>query len=77
MNAIEAFLRFPRGQVKLMLQGLPSLVFFGESLADVKLPKLHHASFGDFLLVEERSNDYHVDSAIDHIPLGGLRKKNF
>ena len=62
INAIEAFLRLPRGQVKLMLQGLRSLLSFGESLGDVRLPKLHHASFGDFLLDKERSKDYHVDS---------------
>ena len=62
MNVIEAFLHLERGQVKLMLRGLQSLVSFGESLEDVKLPKLHHASFGDFLLDKERSKDYQVDS---------------
>ena len=61
MNVIEAFLRLPRGQVKLLLRGLRSLVSFGESPKDVELPKLHHASFGDFLLDKERSKCYYVD----------------
>ena len=44
-----------------MLRGLRSLVSFEELPEDVGLPKLHHASFGDFLLDKERSEDYHVD----------------
>ena len=62
MDVIEAFLRLPRGQVKVILRRLSSLVSFGESLGDVGLPILHRASFGDFLLDKERSKYYHVDS---------------
>jgi len=53
---IEALLRLPRGQVKLILRGLRSLVSFEYRMS------LHHASFGDFLQDRERSKDYHVDS---------------
>jgi len=58
---IEALLRLPRGQVKLMLRGLRSLVSLGESPWDLSIG-LIHASFGDFLHDKERSHDYHVDS---------------
>ena len=62
MDVIEAFLGLPRGHAKLILRRLRSLVSFGESPEDVELPRLYHASFGDFLLDQERSRDYHVDS---------------
>ena len=45
LDDIESFLHLPRGQVKLMLRKLRSLVTFGESLGDVELLTLHHASF--------------------------------
>jgi len=61
IDVLEAFLRLPRGQVKLILRRLRSLVSFGESHGDVSLPTLHHASFGDFLLDKDRSRDYHLD----------------
>ena len=56
-HEIEALLRLPHGQVKLILRGLRSLVSFGNH--DIRL---NHASFGDFLHDQERSKDYHVDS---------------
>ena len=61
MLDIEALLRLPRGQVKLMLRGLHSLVAFGEWPWGVTI-NLHHASFGDFVHDVERSKYYHVDS---------------
>ena len=62
INVIETFLRIPRGEVKLILRGLRSLVSFGDSIEDVKLPRIHHASFRDFLLDKEHSKDYYVDT---------------
>jgi len=58
---IEALLCLPRGQVKLMLRGMRSLVSFLESPLGVGL-HLYHASFGDFLHDKARSKSYHVDS---------------
>jgi len=57
---IEEYRRLPRGQVKLMLRGLRSLISFEEFPEDCHL-RLHHASFVDFLRDKERSKDYHVD----------------
>ena len=58
---IEALLRLPRGQVKLILRGLRSLVCFydGNFPEDVWI-RVNHASFGDFLHDQERSKHYHV-----------------
>ena len=66
MFIIEALVHLPAGQVKLKLRGLRSLVSFEEleSRADEDVSsrlRLHHASFGDFLLDPARSKDYHVD----------------
>jgi len=63
MSVVEALLGFPRGQVKLKLRGLRSLVSFndGESPGDVRI-HVNHASFGDFLHDQGRSKDYYVDS---------------
>ena len=61
MFVIETLVRLPRGEVKLKLRGLRSLVSFEGSGADVEI-RLHHASFGDFLSDKQRSKDYHVDS---------------
>jgi len=60
---IEGLLRLPRGQAKLKLRGLRSLVSFndGESPGGVWI-RVNHASFGDFLHDQERSKDYHVHS---------------
>jgi len=55
---IETLLHLPRGQVKLMLRGLRSLVL--ESPWDLGIG-LHNASFRDFLHDKECSGDYHVD----------------
>jgi len=57
VDNIEACFRLPRGQVKLMLRGLRSLISFRDFCFH-----LNHASFGDFLLDQERSKNYHVDS---------------
>ena len=56
-HVIEAFLCLAPGHAKVILRRLRSLVSF----RDDEIPKLHHASFGDFLLDKERSKDYHVD----------------
>ena len=61
MYVIEPLLRLSRGQVKLMLRGLRSLVSFDE-WSTVAWIHSNHASFGDFLHDPERSKDYHVDS---------------
>ena len=58
---IEIFLRLPRGQVKLMLRGLRSLVSFQEKEDGRATIYVEHASFGDFLGDKERSKDYYVD----------------
>ena len=58
MFVIEPLLSLSRGQVKLILRGLRSLVSIEESCWIV----CNHASFGDFLHDQERSKDYHVDS---------------
>ena len=59
---IEALLKLPRGQVKLLLRRLRSLVSFEEKPwgGAVRI-RLSHASFGDFLHDTDRSGDYHVD----------------
>ena len=61
MFVIEALLRIPRGQVKLKLRGLRSLILFEDGIypGEVMI-RVNHASFGDFLLDQERSKDYHV-----------------
>ena len=63
MFVIEALLRLPRGQGKLKLRGLRSLISFEDSNlpGDVSI-RVNHASFGDFLHDQERSKHYHVDS---------------
>jgi len=48
----------PRGQIKLTLRGLRSLVSFERRYA---IPTLVHASFRDFLLDKARAKDYHID----------------
>jgi len=55
IDDVEAILRLLRGQVKLMLRGLRSLVTFEESPAGSKL-RLNHTSFTDFLYDKDRSN---------------------
>ena len=59
---IEALLRLPCGQVKLMLRGLRSLVSFDRPFSKGVCIRINHASFRDFLYDEERSKHYHVDS---------------
>jgi len=61
VDAIEILLRLPRGQVKLMLRGLRSLISFGEEWPGRVLFHPNHASFGDFLRDKDRSRGYHVD----------------
>ena len=63
ITVIEALLCLSRGQVKLKLRGLRSLVSFenGEFPGGVRI-RVNHASFGDFLHDKERSKDYHVES---------------
>ena len=61
MFVIEALLRIPRGQVKLKLRGLRSLILFqNETFPREVMISVNHASFGDFLDDQERSKDYHV-----------------
>ena len=60
IDDVEAILHLPRGQVKLMLRGLRSLVML-EASPSQKL-RLNHASFADFLRDKDRSKVYHVDS---------------
>ena len=61
ISVIEALLRIRPGQVKLKLRGLRSLILFEDGIysGDVSI-RVNHASFGDFLVDQERSKDYHV-----------------
>jgi len=54
---------FPRGEMKLTLRGLRSLVSFVSFELGEWFPAytLVHASFGDFLLDKARAKDYHID----------------
>ena len=58
---LEALFGLPRGQVKLLLRGLRSLVSITEWHHGSVMVRLNHASFGDFLHDKERSGVYHVD----------------
>ena len=58
---LEALFGLPRGQVKLLLRGLRSLVSFTEWYGGSVTVRLDHASFGDFLHDKERSGVYYVD----------------
>ena len=63
ITVIEGLLHLARGQVKLKLRGLRSLISSedGKFPGDVSI-RVNHASFRDFLDDRERSKDYHVDS---------------
>ena len=57
---IELLFGLLRGQGKLMLRGLRSLVSITE-WRTITWIDLHHASFGDFLHDRDRSKEFHVD----------------
>ena len=63
IDHIAAFLRLSPGKVKLTLRGLRPLVSFEGSWDPLELV---HASFGDFLLDEDRAGAYYIDSTEWH-----------
>ena len=62
VGEIDALLCLSRGQTKLMLRGMRSLVSLEQWDNGEAIIYLNHASFRGFLLDTERSKDYHVDS---------------
>jgi hypothetical protein len=71
---IEDILEMEEGEVKLVLQGLSSLIAFegdengeyltGNIVSNVGRPYFLHASFGDFLRDSSRSGPFYVDKQL-------------
>jgi hypothetical protein len=74
LEVIEDILGMAKGEAKLLLQGLLSLIaseedengeyLTGEIISDIGIPYFLHASFGDFLEDSTQSGPFHVNKQV-------------